>query len=517
MALPTGWVTPTGVPQDIQDRVLQSYNQYWDPYNQARMVEEGSNWNIGAATGQKPWNYGFSTEGLSPEAMAWLGDQAGNPEFANVDPFASDWGRSKWMAPKSEGFLDSGMGWLVPLGLAASVAGLQGAGLWGGTGAQAAGTEALGTGLKLGASGQGLTYGAGGAAGLSPSAAATGMGWGAGGVGASLPWAESLGRGLSFDAGGETGLTYGAGGETGLTAPQSWGSFPEWSSGTGEFSGGSLGTGLKPGGGTGFAPNGGTGLKIPGLNAPSTYTPGGWLEKGSKMLEDYFMPKGELSLSRLLNPVSSIASGFMQSRASKDAALEQVRAAQQALQMLGGQNAAGQAALAPYQQAGTAMLSDLTAGLSPGGRYTQGFSGVDFQNDPGYMSQLEEGMRAIQGSAASKGLLKSGATAKALTKYGQDLASRTYNDAYNRWRQQQADDYNRRANLAGLGQTTANQLTSFGNQNAQTLASLLGSQASAAGAGAIGSANAWTGALSNLLGSVSQQSILDALRRAGVI
>lgn len=50
----------------------------------------------------------------------------------------------------------------------------------------------------------------------------------------------------------------------------------------------------------------------------------------------------------------------------------------------------------------------------------------NYLNSTGYNFQLQQGSNAITGNSASKGLLDSGATAKALTGYGQNLASTTF-------------------------------------------------------------------------------------------
>lgn len=52
----------------------------------------------------------------------------------------------------------------------------------------------------------------------------------------------------------------------------------------------------------------------------------------------------------------------------------------------------------------------------------------NYLNSTGYNFQLDQGSKAITSNAAAKGLLNSGATAKALTTYGQDLASTTFNN-----------------------------------------------------------------------------------------
>lgn len=51
--------------------------------------------------------------------------------------------------------------------------------------------------------------------------------------------------------------------------------------------------------------------------------------------------------------------------------------------------------------------------------------------NPGYQFGLSQGVNAIEGSRASKGLLNSGATGKALTRYGQDYAGQQFNNERN--------------------------------------------------------------------------------------
>lgn len=52
----------------------------------------------------------------------------------------------------------------------------------------------------------------------------------------------------------------------------------------------------------------------------------------------------------------------------------------------------------------------------------------NYANSTGLQFQLQQGQNAITSSAAARGLLNSGATLKALTKYGQNLGSTTFNN-----------------------------------------------------------------------------------------
>lgn len=112
--------------------------------------------------------------------------------------------------------------------------------------------------------------------------------------------------------------------------------------------------------------------------------------------------------------------------------------------------------------AGTQGAEAQLLGTQPITSTTQ--NGFDnYLNSTGYKFQADQGTRAITGSAAARGLLNSGSTAKALTSYGQNLASTTFN--------------NYLGNLSGLN--TQQQNTS----NAGTTAAQVVGQAGTSGGG----------------------------------
>jgi hypothetical protein len=103
--------------------------------------------------------------------------------------------------------------------------------------------------------------------------------------------------------------------------------------------------------------------------------------------------------------------------------------------------------------------------MTPGGEFSRSFSSEDFlaNQDPGYGFRMSEGMKALDRSAASRGGLLSGATLKGAQRYGQDLASQEYQNAFNRYQTNRANQLNPLQSLAGQGQTTA---TALGQQGA---------------------------------------------------
>lgn len=80
-----------------------------------------------------------------------------------------------------------------------------------------------------------------------------------------------------------------------------------------------------------------------------------------------------------------------------------------------------------------AGANDTAAGLlGVGGNPAASQAAFDnYLNSTGYRFNLDQGNKAITGSAAARGLLKSGATAKALAKFGQNIGSSYFNDYLN--------------------------------------------------------------------------------------
>ena len=108
------------------------------------------------------------------------------------------------------------------------------------------------------------------------------------------------------------------------------------------------------------------------------------------------------------------------------------------------------------------------------------FGAADFQADPGYAFRLSEGMKALDRTAASRGGLLSGATLKGAQRYGSDLASQEYGNAYNRFQanratqsQEYQNAFNRyQAERAAQEQGYGNAFNRFQAERTNTLAPL---------------------------------------------
>lgn len=100
------------------------------------------------------------------------------------------------------------------------------------------------------------------------------------------------------------------------------------------------------------------------------------------------------------------------------------------------------------------------------------FGMADFQEDPGYAFRQQQGQQQIDRQAAARGGLISGAALKATQRFGQDLASQEYQNAYNRFNTDQTSRFNRLASLAGIGQTANNALQTAGQNFANAMTSI---------------------------------------------
>lgn len=136
------------------------------------------------------------------------------------------------------------------------------------------------------------------------------------------------------------------------------------------------------------------------------------------------------------------------------------------------------------------------------GGLSKSFDPNNFQQDPGYQFRLNEGLKALQRSAAAKGMANSGATMKAINDYAQGAASQEFNNAYNRYNTDQTNLYNRLAGVSNAGQVSANTLANVGQNTANQISSNMIQGGNAQAAGTMGTANAWSTGLNNAAKSI---------------
>jgi hypothetical protein len=218
--------------------------------------------------------------------------------------------------------------------------------------------------------------------------------------------------------------------------------------------------------------------------------------------------------------------------ASENAAQLQATEAQNALNFQEQEFNTTQANQKPFLQAGQTAVNDLSGLLAPGGSLSQPWTGTfnaptaaQAAATPGYQFTLQQGQNAIQNSAAAQGNLLSGGTEAALDQYSQGLASTNYQQAfnnaltqygtsYNTFENNQANQFNRLASVAGLGQTTATQLGSQGQQAANNTSNIDLTAGAQQGQDAVNAASAMASgynAIGNSANNIGQYAQLASL------
>jgi len=158
----------------------------------------------------------------------------------------------------------------------------------------------------------------------------------------------------------------------------------------------------------------------------------------------------------------------------------------------------------PFREAGlTAQNRMMTLlGLEGGdpndpnyGRYARDFSMSDFEADPGYGFRMSEGMKALERSSAARGGLLSGTTLKGVQRFGQDLASTEYQNAFNRYYAARNAQLNPLQGILGQGQSSTNVLTNAAGQAGQNIGAAQMAAGAARASGYAAGTNTLTGAL----------------------
>jgi hypothetical protein len=162
---------------------------------------------------------------------------------------------------------------------------------------------------------------------------------------------------------------------------------------------------------------------------------------------------------------------------------------------------------APFREAGITALNKLTPLAT---NYTP-FGMDQFKADPGYSFRMSEGMKGLERSAAARGGLLSGSMLKGIQRFGQDLGSQEYQNAFNRYQAERNAQLNPLQSLAGVGQTTSQQLGAAGTQMAGNVGNLMTGGAAARASGYVGQTNALTGALGNYLNYSQGQQLMNRL------
>ncbi len=185
-----------------------------------------------------------------------------------------------------------------------------------------------------------------------------------------------------------------------------------------------------------------------------------------------------ISKGQCLNTGRNLLGGYRGDRASSRAADAQLAAGRESNDLMRYMYEQNRSDFAPYRQAGTSALGQIQNLLANPNAITQ---------QPDYQFGLEQGMRALNNSAAARGMTYSGAQGKALQRYGQDYAGTKLNESYNRL-----------ASIAGIGQQATGSTAQLGQNAAGAIGNTLQGMGNARAGAYVGGANAWNNALGNI-------------------
>jgi len=205
-----------------------------------------------------------------------------------------------------------------------------------------------------------------------------------------------------------------------------------------------------------------------------------------------------------------VGSSLIGGSAAKSAASTQAAAADRAAQLQKEQFDRQVELQAPWRQAGERALGKLEGAAE----YTP-FGQAQFTADPGYGFRLSEGQKALDRQAAARGGLISGGALKAAQRYGQEMGSQEYMNAFNRYQTERQARLGPLQSLAGVGQTAVNQLGAAGQSYAAGAGEAIGAGAQARASGYMGGANALAGGLNQYM-NYSQGQQQNALLQQAI-
>lgn len=213
----------------------------------------------------------------------------------------------------------------------------------------------------------------------------------------------------------------------------------------------------------------------------------------------------------------SVIGGAISANGASKAADAQTAAADRAAALQDKQYQQSRQDMLPFLQGGYAGENKLLTllGLKGGdatdptyGSMGKSFGASDFQADPGYQFRLDQGMKALDRTAAARGGLISGQALKAASGFSGQQASDEYQSAYNRYNANRAAILNPLQSLTGMGQSQSNALSNQSQAYANANSDLYTQKGNAQASGYIGDAQAWNTALSGVYNSAVNNGLL---------
>jgi hypothetical protein len=184
-----------------------------------------------------------------------------------------------------------------------------------------------------------------------------------------------------------------------------------------------------------------------------------------------------------IGAAGSVLGGIFGGKGAKKAAKAEVQMGREALALQEKMYNQSRADLEPWRVAGGQAIGQGLAMLQPG---------YNYKTSPGYDFRFDEGQRAVESSAASKGMLMSGGTLKDLVRFGDGVASADFGDSFNRM-----------MSIASGGQQAATSGAAAAQNYANASGGIMQGIGQAKASGYAGQNQAMQGTLANLI-SIAQ-------------
>jgi hypothetical protein len=208
-----------------------------------------------------------------------------------------------------------------------------------------------------------------------------------------------------------------------------------------------------------------------------------------------------------IGAIGSIVGGVISAGAAKSASNAQVAAANHATDVQQHMFDLTRGDLMPFTQGGQGQFAAYDA--------TQPFNfnptEAQLESTPGYQFTKTQGLKAVQNSAAARGLGVSGAAQKGAATFATGLADQTYGNQFDRALTQYTTNTNKLLQGATIGENAAAHTGAFATQTGANIGNNIVGAGNAQAAGQIGVANALTGAI----GGVSNNALLYGMLRPG--
>lgn len=185
--------------------------------------------------------------------------------------------------------------------------------------------------------------------------------------------------------------------------------------------------------------------------------------------------------------MASLLGAVIGGKGAKKAAQQQAAAYQKGIDEQHREFDASQARFQPYNDFGLSSMGHLSDLLGLNGNDKQGIAFDGLKSSPGFTSRYNTGVDTILQNGSATGGLRGGNIQNSLANFGSNLLGDVYN--------QQVGNL---TNGVGIGSGTVTTLGNLGQQNANSIASLLGQQGNAQASGTLGQANAWSNGINDI-------------------